>query len=40
VDPDPHYFELLDPDPGGKNETTNKEKSKEFSCFEMLDVLF
>jgi hypothetical protein len=30
-----------DPDPGGqKNLPTNIEKSKEFSCFEVLDVLF
>jgi hypothetical protein len=24
----------------GKNEPQNMEKSKEFSCFEVLDVLF
>ncbi len=32
VDLDPHSFELLDPD--------KYRKSKEFSCFEVLDVLF
>jgi hypothetical protein len=31
---------LLDPDPGGQKLPTNIEKSKEFSCFEGLDVLF
>jgi hypothetical protein len=29
-----------DPDPGGQKWPTNIEKSKEFSCFEVLDVLF
>jgi hypothetical protein len=39
---DPHSFELLDPypDPGRQKLPTNIEKSKEFSCFEVLDVLF
>jgi hypothetical protein len=37
---DPHLFELLDPDPGGQKLPTNKEKSKVFSRFEVLDVLF
>ncbi len=42
VDPDPHLFELVDsdPDPGGQKWPTNIEKSKEFSCFKVLDVLF
>jgi hypothetical protein len=29
-----------DPDPGGKKLPTKIEKSTEFSCFEVLDVLF
>jgi hypothetical protein len=29
---------LLDPDPDPGGQTTNTEKSKEFSCFEGLDV--
>jgi hypothetical protein len=46
---DPHYFELLDPDPhsncgsGSRRAKMNHkkiEKSTEFSCFEVLDVLF
>jgi hypothetical protein len=49
VDPDPDLhgsvlFELLDPnpdlDPGGQKLPINIEKNKEFSCFEVLDVLF
>jgi hypothetical protein len=28
-----------DTDPGGQKGSTNIEKSKEFSCFEVLDVL-
>jgi hypothetical protein len=43
VDPDPHYFGLLDPDadPGGAKMTHKYRKSKEFSCFvEVLDVVF
>jgi hypothetical protein len=33
---------LLDPDPdtGGQKLPPKIEKSKEFSCFEVLDVLF
>jgi hypothetical protein len=30
---------LLDPDSGVLKWPTNLEKSKEFSCFEVLDVL-
>jgi hypothetical protein len=37
---DPHLFELLDPDPGGQKLPTKIEKSPEFSCFLVLDVLF
>jgi hypothetical protein len=37
---DPHKFELLDPDPGGQKLPTKIEKSRELSCFEVLDVLF
>jgi len=37
---DPQYLEVLNPDPGGQKIHTNIEKSKEFSCFEVLDVLF
>jgi hypothetical protein len=37
---DPHQFELLDPDPGGQKLPTKIEKSKEFSCSKVLDVLF
>jgi hypothetical protein len=39
-DPDPHLFELLepDPDPGGQKLHTNIEK--EFLCFKVLDVFF
>jgi hypothetical protein len=29
----------VDPDPGGQKLLTKIEKSKEFSCFEVLDVL-
>ena len=29
-----------DPDPGGEKRPTKIEKSTEFSCFEVLDVLF
>jgi hypothetical protein len=29
-----------DPDPGGQKLPTKIEKSTEFSCFEVLDVLF
>ncbi len=29
-----------DPDPGGQKLSTKIEKSTEFSCFEVLDVLF
>jgi hypothetical protein len=29
-----------DPDPGGQNLPTSIEISEEFSCFEVLDVLF
>ncbi len=29
-----------DPDPGGQKLPTTIEKSTEFSCFEVLDVLF
>jgi hypothetical protein len=29
-----------DPDPGGQKWPTKIEKSTEFSCFEVLDVLF
>jgi hypothetical protein len=29
-----------DPDPGGQNDQQILEKSKEFSCFEVLGVLF
>jgi hypothetical protein len=36
---DPNLFELLDPDQGGQKLPTNIKKSKEFSCFEVLDVL-
>jgi hypothetical protein len=28
------------PDPGGQKRTTDKEKNKEFSCIEVLDVSF
>jgi hypothetical protein len=28
------------PDPGGKKSPTKIEKNREFSCFELLDVLF
>jgi hypothetical protein len=38
LDPDPHFD--ADPDPGEQKLPTNIEKSKEFSCFEVLDVLF
>jgi hypothetical protein len=31
---------VADPDPGGQNLPTEKEKSDEISCFELLDVLF
>jgi hypothetical protein len=45
---DPHYFELLDPDPhsncgsGSRRAkmTHINRKSTEISCFEVLDVLF
>jgi hypothetical protein len=39
---DPHKFDLLDPDPdpGRKKLLTKIEKIKEFSYFEVLDVLF
>jgi hypothetical protein len=42
VDPDPHYSELMDPDPdpGEQQLPTEIENSKEFSCFEVLVVLF
>jgi hypothetical protein len=35
-------FSTLDPqpDPGGKNEPQEKEKSEEMYCFEVQDVLF
>jgi hypothetical protein len=29
-----------DPDPGRQKSPTKLEKSKEFSCFEVLDALF
>jgi hypothetical protein len=47
---DPHYFELLDPDPhtncgsGSRSRrakmTEKNRKRTEFSSFEVLDVLF
>jgi hypothetical protein len=36
---DPHFECGSGPDPGGQRWPTNIEKSKEFSCFEVLDVL-
>jgi hypothetical protein len=33
-------IQTLDPDPGGQKLPTKIEKRKEFSCFEVLDVLF
>jgi hypothetical protein len=39
-DQDPHYFELLDPDPGGRKLPTKIKTSTEISCLEVLDVLF
>jgi hypothetical protein len=38
LDPDPRSN--ADPDPGGQKLPTKKEKSKEFTLFEVLDVLF
>ncbi len=39
---DPHKFEVLDRDTDtrGQKLPTKIEKSKEISCFEVLDVLF
>ncbi len=37
---DPHPNPHPDPDPGGQKLPTKIEKSKEFSCFEVLDILF
>jgi hypothetical protein len=36
VDPD----QVNGPDPGGQKVPQKNEKNKEFSCFEVLDVLF
>jgi hypothetical protein len=33
-------IQIADPDPGGKKLPTKIEKSTEFSCFEVLDVIF
>jgi hypothetical protein len=33
-------IQIADPDPGGQKLPTKIEKSTEFSCFEVLDVLF
>ncbi len=31
---------VVDPDTGGQKLPTNIERNKEYSCFEVLDVLF
>jgi hypothetical protein len=38
--PNLFYYFCEHPDPGGQKRHTKIEKSKEFSCFEVLDVLF
>jgi hypothetical protein len=46
VDPDPEFYPdsmgSLDPDPypEGQKGPTNKEKSKQISFFEVLDIFF